>query len=238
MVSIAILHESVPAYVRQEQKNFELVVGTTDISRFRHKIEDESPQVLLLDLALLGDNPVATVQELERLAMPESTILIYSFAKRDVINELRGEKRLVMRGPLKMQDLRTALINLIVRDMTSRPAPAKYVMVPETAPPPVQFSQEELAKLQEIQSAVDCECPNHVSDVILSLKAFEDYSKQCENKNDADAKMHDFLYRAAGHCRAMMEHAMKELCRFEGIDLKNPVPPSQRDKNLQPKTLN
>ena len=238
MVSIAILHETVPAYVREERKNFELVCGTTDLEQFKRKISDETPQVLLLDLSLLGHNPVGTVQELEKAAMPESTILIYSFAKREVIQELRGEKRMVMRGPLKMQDLRTALINLIVRDMTARPAPAKYATVPETPPPPVMFTQEELARLQEIQSAVDCECPNHVSDVILALKGFEDYSKQCENKDDADAKMHEFLYRAAGHSRAVMEHAMKELCRFEGIDLKNPIPPSQREGGERNKTIN
>ena len=122
--------------------------------------------------------------------------------------------------------------------MTRRPAPAKQAVVPETPPPAIIFSEQELARLQEIQSAVDCECPNHVSDVILSLKAFEDYSKQCENKDDADAKMHEFLYRAAGHSRAVMEHAMRELCRFEGIDLKNPVPPSQRHDADRPKTIN
>ncbi|MDF1820341.1 MAG: hypothetical protein P1U64_02125 [Alcanivoracaceae bacterium] len=238
MVSIAILHETVPAYVKEDPKHFDLQIGTSDLEQFERKLRDESPQVLLLDLGLLGDNPVAKVQALEKAAMPESTILIYSFAKRSVINELRGEKRQVMRGPLKMQDLRTALINLIVRDMTRRPAPAKQAVVPETPPPAIIFSEQELARLQEIQSAVDCECPNHVSDVILSLKAFEDYSKQCENKDDADAKMHEFLYRAAGHSRAVMEHAMRELCRFEGIDLKNPVPPSQRHDADRPKTIN
>lgn len=238
MVSIAILHESVPAYVKEDPKHFDLQIGTSDVDKFERHLKDESPQVLLLDLGLLGQNPVAKVQQLEKLAMPESTILIYSFAKRSVISELRGEKRQVMRGPLKMQDLRTALINLIVRDMTQRPAPAKHAVVPETPPPAVIFSEQELARLQEIQSAVDCECPNHVSDVILSLKAFEDYSKQCENKNDADAKMHEFLYRAAGHSRAVMEHAMRELCRFEGIDLKNPVPPSQRRDDDTTRTIN
>ncbi len=231
MVTISVLHESIAAYVKDEKKHFELLAGTTDLARFEKSIEMDSPQVLLLDVALLGTDPVAKVRELERKAMPETTILIYSFAKRDVINALRGEKRQVMRGPLKMQDLRTALINLIVRDMTSKPLPAKHAVVPETPPPAVFFTAEQLTRLQEIKSVVDCECPNHVSDIIISLKAFEDYSKQCESKNDADVKMHEFLWRASGHSRALMEHALKELCRFEGIDLNdpNPVAPSIRN---------
>jgi DNA-binding NarL/FixJ family response regulator len=233
MVSMAIFHETVPAYVKQDNKHFDVVCGTTDEQQFEQNIQQHSPQVLLLDLGLLGPHPVERVRELEKKAMPETTIIIYSFAKRSVIEELRAEHRQVLRGPLKMQDLRTALVNLIVRDMTTRPRKASQPVVPDTPPPADIFKQEELARLQEIQSAVDCECPNHVSDVIIALKGFEEYSKQCENKDDADARMHEFLWRAAGHSRALMEHAMKELCRFEGIDLKNPVPPSASSPTVQ-----
>ena len=226
MVTMGIMHDTVPAYVKQDSKNFRVVSSTTHPTEFEREIETESPQVLVLDLGLLGPHPVEWVRQLEKKAMPETTIIIYSFAKRSVIDELRSEHRQVMRGPLKMQDLRTALVNLIVRDMTARPTPAKQSLVPESEPPAEQFTAEQMARLQEIQSAVDCECPNHVSDVIIALKGFENYSKQCENKDDADARMHEFLYRAAGHSRAMMEHAMKELCRFEGIDLNQPAAPT------------
>jgi hypothetical protein len=226
MVTMGVMHDTVPAYIKQDNKNFDMVVATTDPEQFASEIEKQSPQVLVLDLGLLGPHPLDWVRTLEKKALPETTIIIYSFAKRSVIEELRGQNRQVMRGPLKMQDLRTALVNLIVRDMTARPKTPSQPVVPDTAPPAEAFTAEQMARLQEIQSAVDCECPNHVSDVIISLKGFENYSKQCENKDDADARMHEFLYRAAGHSRALMEHAMKELCRFEGIDLNNPTAPS------------
>ena len=235
MVSIAVLHETVPDYIKADNKHFELVIGTDGFETFKNRIAELKPQVLLLDLSLLGHDPVAAVQQLEKLAKPESTVIVYSFAKRTQINELRGAGRQVLRGPVKMQDLRTSLINLIVRDLTKRPVAPRSAMVPEVPPPAVHYSQEQLARLQEIQSAVDCECPNHVSDVIISLKAFEDYSKQCESRNAEDAKIHDLLYRAAGHARAMMEHAMRELCKFEGIDLeKTPVAPAFSRDQAQP----
>lgn len=226
MVTMGVMHDTVPAYVKQDTKNFDMVVSNTEPEQFASEVESKSPQVLVLDLGLLGPHPLDWVNSLEKKAMPETTIIIYSFAKRSVIEELRSRNRQVMRGPLKMQDLRTALVNLIVRDMTARPKAPTQPIVPDTAPPAGLFTAEQMARLQEIQSAVDCECPNHVSDTIISLQGFENYSKQCENKDDADARMHEFLYRAAGHSRALMEHAMQELCKFEGIDLEHPTAPS------------
>ena len=68
MVTISVLHESIAAYVKDEKKHFELLSGTTDLARFEKSIEMDSPQVLLLDVGLLGTDPVAKVRELERKA--------------------------------------------------------------------------------------------------------------------------------------------------------------------------
>lgn len=81
-----------------------------------------------------------------------------------------------------------------------------------------RFDDMQLAALQDIISAVDCECPNQVADLVLALNTFESCSAQCQNRNEKDAKIHRMLAQVTGHARAVMEHALKELCVFEGID--------------------
>lgn len=81
------------------------------------------------------------------------------------------------------------------------------------------FSQAQLGRLQEISSSVRCECPNHMAELVSSLAAFEEYSKRCENRDDADAAMHAKLYRETSRARRLMEEALIALCRYERIDL-------------------
>lgn len=85
--------------------------------------------------------------------------------------------------------------------------------------PPRRYTEEQLARLLEISSEVDCECPNHLAILVSRLVAFEDYSKDCENRNEEDAKVHAYLYRRTAAARAIMEEALEELARFEGIEV-------------------
>lgn len=66
---------------------------------------------------------------------------------------------------------------------------------------------------------MDCECPNHLSEILLQLGSFEDYSAACENRNQADAAIHAALHRATGQARAIMEEALAQLLVHERIVL-------------------
>ena len=58
-----------------------------------------------------------------------------------------------------------------------------------------------------------------LAELVLSLRAFEDYSAQCEDRNPADAALHRYLWRSAGQARALFEEAMERVADAEGIDL-------------------
>ena len=62
-----------------------------------------------------------------------------------------------------------------------------------------------------VRSTVDCECPNQVADLVIALNGFEDYSNQCMNRNEEDAKVHAMLARRTGHARAILEAAAQLL---------------------------
>ena len=85
--------------------------------------------------------------------------------------------------------------------------------------PQRRYTDEQLARLLEISSAIDCECPNHLAKIVEGLIAFELYSKDCENRNEEDAKIHAMLYRRTSQARAIMEEALEELVVFEKLEV-------------------
>ena len=64
-----------------------------------------------------------------------------------------------------------------------------------------------------------CECPHHLADIILGLRAFEEYSEACESRNSEDAALHRYLWRSAAQARALFEDAIEHVARAEGIKL-------------------
>lgn len=232
MVKLAILHQTLPIYMEQdppeESRHLEVILKASDLDSFRKGLQDLRPRVLVLDLPLLGSSPESEVKALEEAVKPELTMIVYAFAKWDLIEALRGEGRHVLRAPISVRALRANLIHLIVRSLLDKPeAPpipaqaASAGALPTQPAPTRRFDDVQLAHLQEIISTVDCECPNQVADLVLALNAFENYSHDCKNRNADDARVHAMLARATGHARALMETAMTELCAFEKIDIEH-----------------
>jgi DNA-binding response OmpR family regulator len=227
MITMSILHATLPSYMSQatasETKHFKVLSASSDLTVFRMDLAGRSPQVLVLDLALLGEDPVSEVERLEQRCRPELTLIVYAFARWEVVEKLRGPRRQVMRAPISVRMLHANLINLIVREVTQlRTAGATVTpggSVPTSEPAARRYDDVQLASLQEIRSAVQCECPNQVADLVLALAAFEQYSRDCQNRNADDARVHAMLARATGHSRALMEAALGELCVFEKIDI-------------------
>lgn len=229
MVNLAIFHSTLPQYLsasaqEADQRNMQIAVATDDRATLLAGAGKLKVDALVADLELLGANPEQTIAEFERALRPELTVIVYAFAKWEVIERLRGPQRQLMRAPVSARALRSNMLGLIVKHLTQNPAKAvaapleSGLMRLEQQPPMRRYNEMQLAALQDIRSIVDCECPNQVADLVLQLSAFETYSAQCQNKNEKDAQMHRLLARVTGHARAVMEYGLKELCAFEGID--------------------
>lgn len=228
MVNLAIFHSTLPQYLRAtadegDQKNMHVALATDQRTTLLQAAGKLKVDALVADLALLGDTPEQSIAELEQALKPELTVIVYAFAKWDLIERLRSPNRQLMRAPVSARALRSNMLGLIVKHLTqSKVTPAAPIesglLRIEQQAPMRRFNDMQLAALQDIASLVDCECPNQVADLVLALNAFETYSAQCQNKNEKDAKMHRLLARVTGHARAVMEYGLKELCAFEGID--------------------
>jgi hypothetical protein len=172
-------------------------------------------------------------------------IVTYRFARRGVLQQYPAGKVRLLQGPISLSLLRAHVHLAVLDDMLqpqqvklSVPAAAQAptasasspalqlgapgavstVTVPATPKAP-RYSPEQLGVLLEVSSAVQCECPNHLSQIVSSLQAFEEYSKHCENRNEADRQVHALLYRYTAAARAVMEEALTALVKHENIKL-------------------
>jgi len=59
--------------------------------------------------------------------------------------------------------------------------------------------------------------PRHCADILLGLRAFEQYRAECEIGNSDDAALHHFPWRSAAQARAPFEDRTGRVAEVEGI---------------------
>jgi hypothetical protein len=55
--------------------------------------------------------------------------------------------------------------------------------------------------------------------LLQNLADFEAYSRNCENRSEADAEVHRLLYEHTARARALMEKALDKLIEHENIQV-------------------
>lgn len=190
------------------------------VARFAHCAQANSESDLTADLVVveletLFPENVAQVRELVAKAKAERAILLYHFASAKTATALaRAIPGLtLLQAPVSGDCIcRECLVQLSAMNEGA-------ASVPIDAGPiaPRLYNQEQLAKLAEISTTVECECPQHLAGLLQSLTAFEKYSRECEDRNPQDALLHAFLHRTTAKARRSMEEALQHLVRVEGI---------------------
>ncbi|WP_254605357.1 hypothetical protein [Burkholderia contaminans] len=85
-----------------------------------------------------------------------------------------------------------------------------------------RFDEATLASLSGLSTTVKCECPRHLSELIMQLSAFERYSDECVSRSPADALLHRHLGDAANRAAELLETALAVILREEGLDRSTP----------------
>jgi len=232
MVKVAILDDRLPLQLRERPAalgDVDVVWAGQDPQELIRHAKSKPPQVLVANIELIPGALPDGPQQLLRDTQAELLIAVYTFARREDLAALSAPNMRPLRAPIRLEFLRAQMMSVIVRDVLNRaPAgsppsvpPRSMTPAPIVSPvvPPMRFTPTQLGKLAEITSSVDCECPNHLSDLVTSLQAFERYSQSCQNRNKADAELHHRLYVATAHARHMMEQALEDLIKQEKIVL-------------------
>ena len=227
MVRIAIVGSAVATQIAERPEALQgLEVAFAGTSVQPLLVPGSAPQVaaVILDLSQLGEEPAATVERLLVATGAQLAVVTYQFARRELLSRLADSRIRLLQSPTTLSSIRASMLSLIVSGIFRSETPRVVTSAPPKEPAMTaqgtagrKFSPEQLARLLEIASTIQCECPNHLARLVSQLVAFEDYARDCENKSPADRKMHELLYRATVDARGKMEQALAELLVHERI---------------------
>lgn len=240
MVKIALLGEQYASQFKENPaalQGLEVLYCGSSLPDFRNTALPARPDAVVLDMGQLVDSADDEVRQIVQASGAELVMVTYTYARRALIKSLQSDRTRVVQAPLSLSLLRAHLGNLIVRETFKTPAadtepqPPVRKASPEqqrstaeilsqlAVPLPPRYTAAQLGRLTEIASTVQCECPNQLARIVTTLRAFEDYSRDCENRDDEDARMHALLFRKTGAARSVMEEALAALIRHEQIEL-------------------
>lgn len=139
-------------------------------------------------------------------------IVVYGFANAFTLGFLAEHGVTTLPAPIRAEDLAMVLgasqvPMLRLESLLEAPAPA------------LRFSQDSVALIAGSSPAIDCECPQHIAQLLTSIHAFEQYCAECETNNEQDAALHAFLGRVSGYSRALFEVALARVAAAEGFPL-------------------
>ena len=144
-------------------------------------------------------------------------IVIYRFAGREALKHLPAAKCIKLRAPVTIETLQQqcGYRGVAEPDKSAEVIDLSYITSGIT--PARLFDDETLARLAASSTSIKCECPRHLSELISSLAAFEQYSSECESRNVTDAELHNYLNETAARARYMIETALSKVIETDNI---------------------
>jgi hypothetical protein len=185
----------------------------------RHKID-----VVVVESPVLDSKVSGRLVEYMEQAGAARGVIVYSFGRARDIDSARDSRIVVLRSPVDADDVRAAIMRAYT---PAAPAPSRAIPIPDTSAaawdftgpiPPRRFSNSQLIKLAQASTAIDCECPHHLAQLVGDLTAFEVYSAQCANRDDDDAALHRYLHQTTAQARGLIEVALERVADAEGIE--------------------
>ncbi len=143
-------------------------------------------------------------------------IVIFDFAPRATLQELSKARVHLLRWPINSIMMERYLYGILPL-VGKTPAEIEDEKIPDRL-----FNERQLAVLSDAQPNLDCECPRHISALVASLSAFEDYSQQCVADSNSNEALHRHLRRETAKARHTMERALIRLCKEDGIQIPTP----------------
>jgi DNA-binding transcriptional MerR regulator len=169
--------------------------------------------VLVAELPELDDSAMPLLAAAREEAGVAATVVLYRFCASATIRALRAQGHLVARMPAELGELA-----LLCRSaLAAQRLPSQEAPGPSVAPP--RFDEEALATIAAAGNRLACECPRHLTDLLLMLGSFERYSATCAHRHPDDARLHTQLGLAAGQARVVLEGALTALALADGLPL-------------------
>jgi len=200
-------------------EGLELAGTYTDLESF---LEDETDcDTLVIEFPFLDRATVRQLQEPAIASRCGQLLVIYAFAPSNILRQLSRLQIRTERAPVNIDHVWQLCANNMPHQADWTPSEFQPDTVSTEPVPRRIFDSSQLAALSQITPVLKCECPNHMSSIIETLVAFEQYSTQCENETRQDAALHAYLHVMTAKARWLMEVALEKLAEVEQIDVES-----------------
>lgn len=226
-IGVAMLGESLssqPAVQEQALAPVEILLADNNRDTFIADLAQQDIDVIVVEGPVLDSHVIEELRGYMKMAGASKGVLVYNFGRSRDIDTARDSDVIALRAPVNAEELRAAIVRTYTPAAQSRTrqvdadvADASDWQV--TGPvPPRRFTHQQLMKLARVSTAIDCECPHHLAQLVGDLTAFEVYSAQCANRDEDDAALHHYLHRTTARARSLIEVALARVAKEEGID--------------------
>ena len=219
-VRVALVGETLTERVARDSggiPTLDIVATCADTAGALAALRGIAADVLAIEVPTLQIDALAIVDAMVEAVGARRAVVAYRFGPAAAVSALRARGHAVTHSPLDPAELEQLCRDAIHPEPThARPV---VPLIPLEAVPSRRFDDRSLTQIAQASTALYCECPRHVVELLLSLGTFERYSVECENRSPADAVLHRYLQRVAGSARALFEDALVLLAKSEGLAL-------------------
>lgn len=211
-----------------EQSPSMRVVGEfLDTTELITSLKPGAADLVVVERDTLFPEDVAEIQEIIATLQVRRAIVVFQFAREETIASLAAMRITGLRAPVDSMGIRLACLSgvpggLLSEAVKSDPAassPVEKIQRPPGEIPERIYRDEQLVRIAQLSSVVNCECPQHLANLLSGLVAFERYSEQCEDRDVSDAAIHAYLHHTTAKVRLSMEIALSAVLEQEGITI-------------------
>jgi len=170
-------------------------------------LEQHPADLIVVERPTLLSGDYSDLLHLRRRAAGGQMLLVYRFASRPILDQLRLLGVRAVKAPLTRDHLQLA-----ASATSADGAPAADHRTR-------RYSADQLRQVAGLATEVQCECPRHLADLVRELSAFEDYSLSCEVESPDDAALHREIYEVVARARSLVEDALGIVAHEERLDL-------------------
>ena len=222
-IRVAILHPNLAERLGSGDEDDVTVVAHADnVEALAGDAEAANAEVLVAALPLLGDDALASIRSLARRLELNSTVVLYHFASNELLAALDAAGVRIVQAPVRTTALNQVIVDQAAIQRLRSEMQLEPASVAESTPAERRFDDTMLAKLRELSTDVECDCPNHLSQLAAALVAFEDYCQHCATTQPEEAEFHDYLLRGTARARARIEEMLAHALDHAGIKLDGP----------------
>lgn len=216
-IHVVIVGEVLSIQIEHTQIN-DSSFSFTDIYRnendFIKNKQKNGIDILVIEYPAIHEEDIDRINALFKDSGATQLILIYGFTNSAAKKLLDKSSYKYIQAPITIDNLQREIGDLIKeQNINNEDNEIKL----EIKAPKRTYKNKQLIDLSSASSVIQCECPQHLSSMIIKLVQFEQYSTECIDRYEKDAKLHAILGNMAGHARSILEQALSKIVKAESL---------------------